>query len=123
MGKPMTYARILLGVIGLLAISPLTPNTLSQRLNAEETGDADNGREIARTWCSNCHIVGSEQQSGSSNGAPPFVAIADMKSTTSSALHAFLETPHERMPDLHLDRGEVDDLAAYIISLRRTPGH
>jgi hypothetical protein len=30
-----------------------------------------------------------------------------------------LQTPHARMPDLHLTRDEVDDLIAYILSLRR----
>jgi mono/diheme cytochrome c family protein len=95
--------------------------TLSQGLKAQEIGDAEQGHQIARTWCSNCHVVGSEQRSGSSNGAPPFVAISQMKSTTPATLHAFLETPHDRMPDLHLDRDEIDDLVAYINSLRQAP--
>jgi hypothetical protein len=34
------------------------------------------------------------------------------------SLRAFLQTPHARMPDLHLTREEVDDLASYILSLR-----
>jgi hypothetical protein len=42
-----------------------------------------------------------------------------MKSTTPLSLRAFLQTPHERMPDLHLSRDEIDDLTAYILSLRR----
>jgi hypothetical protein len=42
-----------------------------------------------------------------------------MSSTTPLSLRAFLLTPHARMPDLHLSRDEMDDLAAYILGLRR----
>jgi hypothetical protein len=42
-----------------------------------------------------------------------------MKSTTPLGLRVFLQTPHGRMPDLHLTRDEVDNLIAYILSLRR----
>jgi hypothetical protein len=48
-----------------------------------------------------------------------FVGIASMSSTTPLSLRAFLLTPHARMPDLHLSRDEMDDLAAYILGLRR----
>jgi hypothetical protein len=34
-------------------------------------------------------------------------------------LRAFLQTPHDRMPDLHLTRNEIDDVAAYILSLKK----
>ena len=34
------------------------------------------------------------------------------------ALDVFLQTPHHRMPDLHLSRTEIDDVSAYILSLR-----
>jgi mono/diheme cytochrome c family protein len=86
---------------------------------AQDAGDTAAGHRLAETWCGNCHVVGSEQKQGTSNGAPPFAAIADMKSTTELGLHAFLQTPHDRMPDLHLSRNETDDVVSYIISLRR----
>jgi hypothetical protein len=53
------------------------------------------------------------------NGAPPFVSVARMASTTPLSLRAFLQTPHAGMPDLHLSRNETDDLTGYILSLRR----
>jgi len=85
---------------------------------AQETGDAAAGRRIAETWCSTCHVVGPSVKQGVSNGAPPFPAVAQMKSTTPMSLRVFLQTPHARMPDLHLTRDEIDDLSAYILSLR-----
>ena len=87
---------------------------------AQETGDIPAGRRLAETWCSACHVVGPSQQRGTSNGAPTFAAIARMKSTTSLSLHAFLQTPHDRMPDLNLSRDEIDNLVAYILNLRQT---
>src|SRR5690242_18370367 len=63
-------------------------------------------------------IVGAPHGAAVSNGAPTFTAIAADKSVTVLSLRAFLQTPHARMPDLHLTREEVDDLASYILSLR-----
>jgi mono/diheme cytochrome c family protein len=111
---------------GLMAVPLLAAGLLiaSPRLGiAEESGDLDAGRQLAEKWCSNCHVVGPTQQRGVSTGAPTFASIAEMKTTTEMGLHAFLQTPHQRMPDLHLSREEIDDVAAYILSLRRSPAH
>ena len=88
-------------------------------VRAQEIGDAAKGHKLAENWCSSCHVTGPTQQQGVSNGAPTFAAIARMKSTTALALHAFLQTPHDRMPDLHLSRDDIDNISAYILSLRR----
>ena len=74
---------------------------------------------LPKTWCSSCHVIGPTTVRGTSNGAPSFVAIAGMKATTAMSLRVFLQTPHARMPDLHLSRDEIADLASYILSLRR----
>lgn len=84
----------------------------------QEIGDASAGRRLAETWCGSCHVAGPATSRGVSNGVPTFAAIGNMRSTTRMSLRAFLQTPHARMPDLHLSRDEVDDLAAYILSLR-----
>ncbi|WP_146101915.1 c-type cytochrome [Rhodopila globiformis] len=82
-------------------------------------GDPQAGHAMAQKWCTNCHIVDSGQKRGTSTGAPTFDAIAQMKTTTEMGLHVFLQTPHDRMPDLHLTRNEIDDVSAYILSLKR----
>jgi mono/diheme cytochrome c family protein len=83
--------------------------------------DPDAGHRLAETWCSNCHVVTAGQSQATSTGAPPFQAIANQSSITPMALHAFLQTPHDRMPDLHLSRNEIDDVSDYILSLRTSP--
>lgn len=80
--------------------------------------DPDAGQRLAQTWCANCHVIGPEQGQGASTGAPSFRDIAAQKTTTQMGLRAFLQTPHHRMPDLHLSHDEIDNLSAYILSLR-----
>jgi cytochrome c len=89
------------------------------RLTAQEIGDAASGRHLAESWCETCHVVTPTPRRGASNGAATFVAIARMKSTTPMSLRAFLQTPHSQMPDLRRSRDEIDNLTAYILSLRR----
>jgi mono/diheme cytochrome c family protein len=91
----------------------------SHRAAGQESGDPAAGRALARRWCDTCHVVDEQQLRGTSTGAPTFAAIAEMKSTTAMALRVFLQTPHGRMPDLHLTRDEINDVTAYILSLKR----
>lgn len=108
--------------IGLVAIPLLTALLLiglPRPVAAQDDGDVAAGHRLAETWCSSCHAVDPAPQRSTDIGAPAFAAIADMASTTPLALRAFLQTPHAQMPDLHLSRDEIDDLTAYILSLRR----
>ena len=104
----------------MLALALLSIGTAeAQVIRAQVNGDPEEGHRLATAWCSNCHVVDPQAQSGTSTGAPTFSAIAQMKSVTPMGLSVFLQTPHWRMPDLHLSREEKDDLIAYILSLRR----
>jgi hypothetical protein len=53
------------------------------------------------------------------NSAPTFLSIARMKSTTEASLAAFLTAPHGRMPDIFLNREDIQDISGYILSLRK----
>jgi mono/diheme cytochrome c family protein len=81
-------------------------------------GEAQQGQELARTVCAECHSVDRGDDLGGVAGAPSFQEIADRPSTTELSLRAFLRTSHAGMPDLVLTEPEVDDIAAYILSLR-----
>jgi mono/diheme cytochrome c family protein len=83
-------------------------------------GDAQHGHELAQRWCSTCHLVSPEQQRAT-DAVPPFASVARRPQTNAESLRAFLLIPHyaSRMPDLHLSQPEIDDLVAYIISLRK----
>ena len=84
---------------------------------ADDMGDPVNGRKIATAWCSNCHALAGSKQA-TATGAPAFSAVAANRAITPLALRAFLQTPHNRMPDLHLSNTEMDDLISYILAPR-----
>lgn len=79
--------------------------------------DAAAGERLAQQWCVNCHVVpGATARATVQQGPPGFPAIA--QHLDPGALRAFLSHPHKPMPDLALTRAEIDDLVAYIETLR-----
>jgi mono/diheme cytochrome c family protein len=78
------------------------------------------GKAIAQARCSNCHRVDPRQKATVRATAPTFLSIAQMTSTTEMSLAAFLTTPHGGMPNLILNREEIRDVSAYILSLRNS---
>ena len=81
--------------------------------------DVTHGEILAKRWCSNCHVVARSATSGSADGVPTLPAIADQPQTTRDSLRRAMAPTHGRMPDFALTVREQDDLAAYILSLRR----
>ncbi len=86
---------------------------------AQSAGDADRGRETSERLCASCHNTGESGQSSALDPAPAFAAVAALTSTTSISLNVLLQTPHQRMPSNALTRNEINDIVAYILSLRR----
>jgi len=110
----MTQLRLLwLSALGL-ALLPVAASFAQPPV----AGDPQAGRAYALKNCSSCHLV-SPSQSPSAHTAPSFQAIAAMRSTTEMSLHAFLSTPHPRMPNFIVPPSDGQDVIAYILSLRR----
>lgn len=85
---------------------------------AQGSGDPSAGRQLAQTWCATCHVVDKTKTTGSATGAPTFIAVARMKTSTDLGLHAFLQTSHPPMPDFQMSRMQIDDVVAYILTLK-----
>ena len=83
--------------------------------------DVTTGREIAGKLCVGCHVI--EMSSGGNTQAdvPSFPSIANRPNQSLEALSGWLMAPHAPMPDPHLTRKEIRDLAGYIVSLRGAP--
>ena len=92
-----------------LALAWLTGHALA--------ADAKNGKALARDWCATCHLV--ERKGAGGDGAPPFESIANDPARTDSYLRSWLADPHPAMPNLQLSRNEIDDLVAYLQSLKK----
>jgi mono/diheme cytochrome c family protein len=86
-------------------------------MKQQDPRDAPEGLNLARQWCTSCHIV--EPSTGGSDAAPPFESIANNSLVTEEGLHAWLADPHPPMPKFNLTRTEIDDIIAYIKSLKR----
>ena len=75
------------------------------------------GEQLARLQCAECHLMPGGQRATAA-GIPTFQAIGNNPRVTALSLNAFLQTPHDRMPNIMLTRREIDDLVAYILSLK-----
>jgi len=83
-----------------------------------DSDSVDAGRKLADAWCTVCHNI-EKNTAGTSNPAPDFAAIANQPATTALSVKVFLQTSHPTMPNLVLTPAQIDDLASYIISLKR----
>ncbi|HXV26058.1 MAG TPA: cytochrome c [Alphaproteobacteria bacterium] len=104
-------ARMRVGPTAILLFTSLWSSTSAQER-------VEQGRDLARTWCSGCHLVEEEGGQSGSDAAPPFSVIAHDPSLTPDQLRSWLVDPHPPMPNLSLTRDEIEDLVAYIGSLR-----
>lgn len=93
------------------------------------TGDAEAGARLAKDVCAMCHVVSDDQSQLTRSDqfpdqeryalyAPAFADVAADPAVTAMSLRFLLQTPHLRMPDLHLTPQETDDVSAYILSLK-----
>ena len=103
-------------LVGIFAASAYAANA------QDASGNPEAGRVYAREVCSPCHAVTAEQASQRSIAiAPDFQTIANTPGMTATALRAFLQTPHPKMPNLILTAQQSADVIAYILSLRDRP--
>jgi mono/diheme cytochrome c family protein len=87
---------------------------------AQTAGDSERGREAAERACMSCHAASRSGPPGLTDLAPDFTSIAALPSTTPVSLRVFLQTPHQRLPSNILSPTEINDVVAYIMSLRRS---
>jgi mono/diheme cytochrome c family protein len=85
---------------------------------AQERGDTRKGRSFARRVCAECHAVLPSKTISPNAKAPTFKAVANTPGMTATALAVWLRTSHPTMPNLIIDPEDMDDVIAYILSLR-----
>lgn len=90
-------------------------------------GSAAQGEHIARTICSACHVVASDQDFPPllREPAPPFAEIANRPGTTDKSLRHFITSTHwnertlpMRMPNPQLTDEQTRAVTRYILGLR-----
>ena len=84
-----------------------------------EDGNAVAGLAYARSICSECHAIRSDDYLSPNPKAPPFAKIANTSGMTGAALFVILQTPHRDMPDFIIPANDKADVVTYILSLQK----
>jgi mono/diheme cytochrome c family protein len=112
--------RLYLAALAALAVATAAfsqPKPVEERRMAE----AERGRVVAEARCAACHAV-TVNSSSPNPESPGFEDIANRKGLTSATLRQYLRNAHN-YPDamqFKLNRGQVRDLSAYIVTLKRS---
>jgi cytochrome c len=85
---------------------------------AQQAGDPGAGAAYARQYCSKCHAIGDTQISPEPK-APRFKDIANTPGMTPVVLDVWLRTPHVYMPNIVVEADQIDNVIAYILSLKK----
>jgi mono/diheme cytochrome c family protein len=85
---------------------------------AQEGGDVRSGRMLAQMTCAECHAIGKGQLRSRNGQAPTFAALASTPGMNAMNIRVALRTAHREMPNLALKSEEIEDVAAYILSLK-----
>ena len=104
--------RPLLATAALLLLGTL------QAATAQSPGAAERGRAVAERACAGCHAIGADQPANAQNAGPPFRVLAARPDQSAQRLHSLIMTPHRPMEGVPLSLAEVDDLVAFILTLR-----
>ncbi len=101
----------------MMASSAILMAAVASAHAAQPDARAQAGRQLAEIACSNCHTIGPDVSSGS-DAVPSFRAVARQPALTPASLRAKIEGVHPRMPATPLAGQQIDDVVAYILSLR-----
>ena len=85
---------------------------------AREYGDPVSGLTYAKETCSECHAVRAEDLLSPVAEATSFEEVANTPGMTRTALTVWLQTPHPTMPNLVIAPQDMDDVIAYILTLK-----
>lgn len=85
---------------------------------AQEIGDKDKGLAYARKNCTECHEVEKEKRVSPFSDVPSFQDAADSEGMSHRALAVWLKSSHPNMPNFIIPADDIDDIIAYIMSLR-----
>ncbi len=114
-GLPVIASRMLLHVVQV-AVALGASVSAAQ---AQTASSIARGQEIAERACGGCHaLAGQPGRTVEGINVPSFRAIAGRPNQTPQRLQSFILTPHRPMPGIPLSLAEVDDVVAYLLSLK-----
>lgn len=102
--------------VALLTLAFLLAASASLMAEPQEMGDPQEGFEYAKEVCANCHAILSNGTSPVRE-APTFDEIAKQSQRSAATIIERIEATHPSMPNIPMERDELNDLAAYILGL------
>ena len=84
---------------------------------AQEAGNPQEGAAYVQHYCAKCHAIADEDASPQQT-APRFKDVANSSGMTATALGVWLQTSHPTMPNIMLAPNDMDNVVAYILSLK-----
>ncbi|HTX50623.1 MAG TPA: c-type cytochrome [Caulobacteraceae bacterium] len=121
----MKLSHLLTLVVPIVLWSPAAPGQVASGETA-----VDRGRSLALDICAICHVVASNQRDAPliKHPTPTFQEVAADPKTNAQFLRRFLKTTHwdentapMTMPHYDFTSRQIDDVTAYILSLRGQP--
>lgn len=115
---------VLAASVFLLGYSTLPANAQEPELGIEpnqpesKVPNINDGQVLAHKLCVNCHFIDEATAGAAEADVPSFPSIANRPNQSIESLTNWLMAPHAPMPDPHLTRKEIRDLAGYILSLK-----
>ncbi len=82
--------------------------------SAKLYGDAIRGKEIADRWCVGCHSAGPTVD----DRIQSFPSLAGDRRRSEGAIRTFLMQPHRPMPPLELGTQQIEDIIAFLQTVR-----
>jgi len=106
-----------------LLLTLLAPFLLLIPLQAAAAADEDieYGRAMAERLCAVCHMNPGQGEKAAVSGVPSFKAVANRPAQTFEGVQAWLQSVPPMMPNHHLTRDEIHNLASFIMSMRGKP--
>jgi mono/diheme cytochrome c family protein len=79
--------------------------------------DIQNGQRLSERWCAECHAIGTP--TARTKRVVSFASIAEKPDINSEVIASFLLMPHATMPNPPLSRKDAQDIAAFIMKMKR----
>ena len=99
----------------MFRIVPAAVIVMCAAVPARAQGDPRVGRELAKSWCTSCHVV--DHEGHGADAGPALPALLGDGQRTADEIRGWLAAPHPPMPDFDLTRQEIEDIVAYLESL------
>jgi mono/diheme cytochrome c family protein len=116
--EPMFGRRLKMrGSVGAVVIAMAAMIIVGPVLS-QELGSVKQGQALAETVCAECHAVKRGAVRSPFDHAPTFETIAQTPGMTPLALRVWFRSAHREMPNIMLQPEEVDNVIAYLQTLK-----